>query len=68
MKKHIVLKTNDQLRQNINKQVNFENTKNCMRFLNDENKLQVNEKNKNWKNWMILKNLKHFCYKLTASG
>ena len=47
MKPLIVLKTNDQLRQNINKQVNFENTRNCMRLLNDENKLQVNEKNKN---------------------
>ena len=47
METHIVPQTKHQLRHNINKHVNFENTRNCMGPLNDENKLQVDEMNKN---------------------
>ena len=47
MKAHSVQQTKHQLRHKITQQGIFENTRNCIGPLNDENKLQVDERTKN---------------------
>ena len=46
MKTHFVQQTKRPWRHNIGGYAIVWNTRNCMRYLNDENKLQVDEKNK----------------------
>ena len=55
MKSPIVQQTKHMLRHDINEKNTFWITRNCMEPLNDEIKLQADEKNKNWK---VLKRLR----------
>ena len=55
MKTQIFLQSKHQLRHNITRGGNFWYSRNCVGPLNDENKLQVVEKNKNLKNlWKFI--------------
>ena len=55
MKTLIVHLTKYQLRHIISKQGYFYNKWSCIGTLNNENRLQIDEKdNKNWKNWKLL--------------